>query len=131
MKSEKTEPEAPLPIPEQEEEKDDFIRRCMADEFSQEFPEDQRRAICESQWEKRNSDTNADDMENENDTNLAPVKCVLRPREGEGKDGFMARCMRDLRENTDTPAPERHIECEEAWEQGPETIDEAIENEKE
>lgn len=42
----------PLPSPRPDEGHDDFLERCMA-ETSEEFPdEDQRRAVCESQWER-------------------------------------------------------------------------------
>ena len=44
----------PLPKPHKEEEKDDFIDRCMGDEVMvEEYPdESQRRAICETQWDE-------------------------------------------------------------------------------
>lgn len=42
----------PLPSPTPNEDHDQFIERCM-DEAAPEFPdEDQRRAVCETQWEK-------------------------------------------------------------------------------
>jgi len=45
----------PLPRPRKNEEKDDFIDRCMGnDTMNDEFPEaDQRRAVCEKQWDNR------------------------------------------------------------------------------
>lgn len=44
----------PLPQPKPDEDKDEFISRCMSDDTMQEeFPsEDQRRAVCETQWEE-------------------------------------------------------------------------------
>jgi len=42
----------PLPEPREDEDHDEFIERCMS-ELSEEFPdEDQRYAVCESQWEQ-------------------------------------------------------------------------------
>jgi len=42
----------PLPTPGSNESKDQFMQRCM-DETSGEFPdEEQRRAVCETQWER-------------------------------------------------------------------------------
>ena len=43
----------PMPTPHENEEKDDFIDRCMGDNMMNEDYEDpaQRRAICESQWD--------------------------------------------------------------------------------
>lgn len=43
----------PLPTPNTDEEKDDFIARCMANPtMTDEYPEaDQRRAVCEQQWD--------------------------------------------------------------------------------
>ena len=45
----------PLPKPRPDEDKDDFIDRCMGDDVTNEdFPDPaQRRAVCESQWDKR------------------------------------------------------------------------------
>ena len=45
----------PLPKPEDDETKDDFIDRCMGDEtMNEDFPDPpQRRAVCESQWDKK------------------------------------------------------------------------------
>lgn len=45
----------PLPKPQPDEEKDDFIIRCMGDDtMVEEYPEeDQRRAVCETQWEEK------------------------------------------------------------------------------
>lgn len=44
----------PLPKPRKNEDKDDFIDRCMSDDtMNEEYPDqDQRRAVCETQWEK-------------------------------------------------------------------------------
>jgi ATP-dependent protease ClpP protease subunit len=44
----------PLPKPKRDERKDDFIERCMADEnIRRDFDdEEQRRAVCETQWER-------------------------------------------------------------------------------
>jgi len=45
----------PLPKPRSDENKDDFISRCMADETMQEeYPDEaQRTAVCHSQWDKK------------------------------------------------------------------------------
>lgn len=43
----------PLPIPNANEGRDDFISRCMS-ELSGEFDDDQRLAVCNSQWSKMN-----------------------------------------------------------------------------
>ncbi len=47
----------PLPTPRPEEQQPDFVSRCMGnDEMVREFPDpDQRRAVCQSQWEDRNA----------------------------------------------------------------------------
>lgn len=44
----------PLPTPRPEEQQSDFVSRCMGnDEMVREFPDpDQRRAVCQSQWEE-------------------------------------------------------------------------------
>ena len=44
----------PLPIPEQNESRDDFVSRCMADEkMNAEYPDEKQRvAVCEAQYEK-------------------------------------------------------------------------------
>ena len=46
----------PLPKPRDNEEKDDFIDRCMGDDtMNEDFPDPgQRRAVCETQWDDRN-----------------------------------------------------------------------------
>jgi signal peptide peptidase SppA len=51
----------PLPKPNKDESKKDFIDRCMGDDaMNEEFPEtDQRRAVCESQWKKDGTGTRA------------------------------------------------------------------------
>lgn len=51
----------PLPTPQRDENKDDFLPRCMADDTMQREYEDesQRRAVCESRWEKRNGENSA------------------------------------------------------------------------
>lgn len=48
----------PLPTPNTNESKDDFISRCMGDDTTTgDFPEaDQRRAVCESQWDDSKKD---------------------------------------------------------------------------
>lgn len=45
----------PLPKPRKNEDKDEFIGRCMGDDtMNEEYPDsDQRRAVCETQWEKK------------------------------------------------------------------------------
>jgi hypothetical protein len=45
----------PLPKPKKDEDKDDFISRCMGDDvMNDEYPDtSQRRAICETQWEEK------------------------------------------------------------------------------
>lgn len=45
----------PLPKPRDDEEKKDFIDRCMGDDtMNEDFPDpSQRRAVCESQWDER------------------------------------------------------------------------------
>ena len=50
----------PLPTPRPEEERPEFMDRCMGnDEMVSEYPEPaQRAAVCNSQWERRN-DTDA------------------------------------------------------------------------
>ncbi len=47
----------PLPTPRPEEQQSDFVSRCMGnDEMVREFADpDQRRAVCQSQWEGRNA----------------------------------------------------------------------------
>lgn len=51
----------PLPKPRKDEEKDDFIDRCMGDEVAvEEFPdESQRRAVCETQWDESKEEDKA------------------------------------------------------------------------
>lgn len=51
----------PLPKPHKEEEKDDFIDRCMGDEVMvEEYPdESQRRAVCETQWDESKEEDKA------------------------------------------------------------------------
>ena len=51
----------PLPNPHKEEEKDDFIDRCMGDEvMDEEYPdESQRRAVCETQWDESKEEDKA------------------------------------------------------------------------
>ena len=46
----------PLPTPNPNEDKDTFLERCMSDEtMNEDFPDQgQRRAVCESQWDKGN-----------------------------------------------------------------------------
>src|SRR5690606_5164131 len=45
----------PIPTPEQNETKDEFIERCMGDEtMKEEYPDgDQRLAVCMTQWDER------------------------------------------------------------------------------
>lgn len=45
----------PLPTPNKDEDKDDFVDRCMADDaMNREFDDvRQRRAVCESQWDQK------------------------------------------------------------------------------
>lgn len=47
----------PMPTPSPDEEKDDFIQRCMGDDtMNDDFPDQsQRRAVCERQWEDKDS----------------------------------------------------------------------------
>src|SRR3990167_4134762 len=51
----------PMPKPDPDEEHDNFIDRCMADDVMNEDFEDpaQRRAVCESQWEKEHEGAKA------------------------------------------------------------------------
>ena len=46
----------PLPEPKPQEEKEEFISRCMSDDImNKEFPKkDQRAAVCYKQWNKKN-----------------------------------------------------------------------------
>lgn len=44
----------PLPKPEENEGKKDWVKRCMGDkQMVKEFDQDQRRAVCEDRWERR------------------------------------------------------------------------------
>src|SRR3990167_10085829 len=45
----------PMPMPERDEDHEGFMRRCMMDDNMMDDmeDEDQRRAVCESQWEDR------------------------------------------------------------------------------
>src|SRR5215469_457134 len=43
----------PVPAPSSDESQSDFIDRCMANDDMQEYDQDQRAAICFSQWEER------------------------------------------------------------------------------
>jgi len=51
----------PMPKPDPDEEHDDFIDRCMADDMMNDDFEDpaQRRAVCESQWEQEHEGAKA------------------------------------------------------------------------
>ena len=43
----------PLPVPHKDEEKDEFVSRCMS-EIKTEFPDnDQRLAVCFNQWKEK------------------------------------------------------------------------------
>jgi ATP-dependent Clp protease protease subunit len=89
----------PLPSPRPDEDKDDFIDRCMGDDvMTEEYPdESQRRAVCEKQWE-------SDDKE---DMDMAGLKMVKNAKEksadiwiyqdiGEGWfEGFSAKYFAD------------------------------------
>ena len=46
--------EAPMPMPHKNEQKPDFVDRCMGDDvMNKDYPDvSQRRAVCESQWER-------------------------------------------------------------------------------
>jgi len=45
----------PLPKPKSDESKDDWIERCMSNrQMVKEFEPEQRRAVCETRWERRN-----------------------------------------------------------------------------
>lgn len=46
----------PLPKPKKDEEKEEFMERCMSSEvMKKEFKDkDQRYAVCERRWEKKN-----------------------------------------------------------------------------
>jgi len=44
----------PLPKPSDDENKDDWVERCMSNkQMVKEFEPDQRRAVCEDRWERR------------------------------------------------------------------------------
>lgn len=62
----------PLPEPRNDESKEDFIQRCMEDEtMNEEYPrEDQRHAVCVSQWEQ--------------DTDTRHLKAVIKGKDKEG-----------------------------------------------
>lgn len=40
----------PIPKPGETETQDDYMSRCMGDEYMQEFPQEQRAAVCGTQW---------------------------------------------------------------------------------
>ena len=43
----------PIPTPNENENKDDFVERCMGDEtMTDEYPQNQRMAICTDQWDE-------------------------------------------------------------------------------
>ncbi len=42
----------PIPKPDKGEKEQSFIARCMGDKNMQEYPQDQRAAICYGEWEK-------------------------------------------------------------------------------
>ncbi len=45
----------PLPKPRKGEKKDAFISRCMSnEEAKREFPQQQRLAVCHTQWRRKN-----------------------------------------------------------------------------
>src|SRR3989304_5782221 len=53
----------PLPKPEPDEEHDDFMVRCLSDDALEEFEsEDQKVAVCESQWEQEHEGAKAMDF---------------------------------------------------------------------
>jgi len=53
----------PIPTPEQDESRDDFVQRCMANpKMIEEFPEEsQRLAVCSAQWEDPQDEEKAED----------------------------------------------------------------------
>ena len=44
----------PIPKPRKEQNKEEFIAKCMANKAMQEYPAPQRYAICLSQWRNKN-----------------------------------------------------------------------------
>ena len=53
----------PIPKPRKGETEKKFIARCMGDDAMQEFEPPQRRAVCQSQWERKEKDSMAETKE--------------------------------------------------------------------
>jgi len=43
----------PIPKPHKDETKDEFISRCMETDSMKEYPQDQRLAVCYSNWRNK------------------------------------------------------------------------------
>lgn len=52
----------PIPKPRSDEDKQDFISRCMGDSAMQEYPQDRRVAICYDAWRRKKSEDELDEM---------------------------------------------------------------------
>jgi HK97 family phage prohead protease len=71
----------PIPVPNKNENHDDFIGRCMADETMQEYDNKQRYAICQAGWDKNIKERSKENMENE-------VRTVISYNAAHGKIGY-------------------------------------------
>lgn len=47
----------PIPKPRYNEKEEEFISRCMSDDVMQEYPENQRSAICYRQWNNKDKES--------------------------------------------------------------------------
>lgn len=74
----------PLPTPTGSEDRRAFISRCMGDEVMvEEFPdEEQRAAVCNTQWRNRNKDEDVSDMELKREAFEADIELKQDGEEG-------------------------------------------------
>jgi len=84
----------PLAKPKPQEEKKEFISRCMSDDImNKEFPErDQRAAVCYKQWNKKNEE----ELRNMNKLNERIDKYL-----GEAKKPSVEKMAKDIVRNID------------------------------
>ena len=79
----------PIPKPKQDENKDDFMSRCMSNETMQNEYEDndQRYAVCQTQWDNRNQESNKQKSNQRSFSSLHHnMSELVEHRELEGQD---------------------------------------------
>ena len=90
----------PIPSPHSDEDRDDFIGRCMADDDMQEYDQDQRAAICYDAWRERSA--TLDNMKGFNMTTINDKKHELLRKRAE----IVAKMRAAIAKDDDVPEDE-------------------------